>query len=215
MILQPREIPEAIESLKNIDIDKVWFRGYTEKELCTILNRFVENTDYDFYWLISDDVIVGQEVWPLLRDAMGTYECVTGYCNLYQGSEYVNLTHTPLKKHFTTSHDDYNWISFDDIESQEDDIIESSFAGWAFTGMPRSVWLEHPFLINEFGQSDVCFSYRYCTIGENKIYSPKGAFIKHLKAHPMKACVEGWLVGEIEPETIYEGDRNYVAQKYC
>ena len=214
MIMQPRDIPKAIDSLKAIDIDKVWFRGYTERELCTVLNKFIEDTDYDFYWLISDDVIVDAKVWPILRGMVGTYDCVSGYCNLYQGSEHINLTHSPVKKHFTTSHEDYDWISFENIENQDNDIIESYFTGWAFTGMSRNVWLQYPFKINEFGQSDVCFSYRWITKEGNKVYSHKDTFIQHLKAHPMKACVEGWLVGNIEPKIIYEGDKEYVAQKY-
>jgi len=30
MILQPRAIPEAIKSLNNLKIDKVWFRAFDE-----------------------------------------------------------------------------------------------------------------------------------------------------------------------------------------
>ena len=33
MIMQPRRIDEAINSLKNIDIPKVWFRAYTEPQV--------------------------------------------------------------------------------------------------------------------------------------------------------------------------------------
>ena len=58
MILQPRAIPEAIESLNRLDIDKVWFRGYTEKELEVHLNDLIEYTEYEYYWIIADDVIV-------------------------------------------------------------------------------------------------------------------------------------------------------------
>lgn len=38
MILQPRAISEAIEILNKLDIEKVWFRGFTEVELEVHLN---------------------------------------------------------------------------------------------------------------------------------------------------------------------------------
>ena len=40
MILQPRAIPEAVESLNKLDIDKVWFRAFTEMEFGVCFERF-------------------------------------------------------------------------------------------------------------------------------------------------------------------------------
>jgi hypothetical protein len=91
MILQPRAIPEAIDSLNKLDIEKVWFRGYTEMELEIVLNDFIKDTDYDYYWIIADDVIVDNKPLEVLRPKLYEGEVVTGYCNLYQGSDYVNL----------------------------------------------------------------------------------------------------------------------------
>jgi hypothetical protein len=95
MILQPRAIPEAIESLNTLDIEKVWFRGYTEMELEIVLNDFINDTDYDYYWIIADDVVVDNKPLEVLRPKLYEGEVVTGYCKLYQTSNYVNLS---LKK---------------------------------------------------------------------------------------------------------------------
>ena len=91
MILQPRAIPEAIDSLNKLDIEKVWFRGYTEMELETVLNDFIKNTDYDYYWIISDDVVVDNKPLEVLRSKLYEGEVVTGYCKLHQASELVNI----------------------------------------------------------------------------------------------------------------------------
>ena len=92
MVLQPRAIPEAIESLNTLDIEKVWFRGYTEMELETVLNDFIKDTDYDYYWIIADDVVVDNKPLEVLRPKLYEGEVVTGYCKLYQTSNYVNLS---------------------------------------------------------------------------------------------------------------------------
>ena len=92
MVLQPRAIPEAIESLNTLDIEKVWFRGYTEMELETVLNDFIKDTDYDYYWIIADDVVVDNKPLEVLRPKLYEGEVVTGYCKLNQSSDFVNLS---------------------------------------------------------------------------------------------------------------------------
>ena len=50
MIMQPRYIDEAINSLKeNIDIPKVWFRAYTESQVMDQMNKYVRETDFSHY----------------------------------------------------------------------------------------------------------------------------------------------------------------------
>ena len=47
MIMQPRHIDEAINSLKeNIDIPKVWFRAYTEPQVMAQMNKFIKETNF-------------------------------------------------------------------------------------------------------------------------------------------------------------------------
>ena len=67
MILNPRAIPEAIESLNTLDIEKVWFRAFDEPSVCEAMNKFVADTDYDYYWIIADDVIVNNRPLEVLR----------------------------------------------------------------------------------------------------------------------------------------------------
>ena len=96
MILQPRAIPEAIESLNALDIEKVWFRGYTEVELETHLNEFIQTTDYDYYWIIADDVVVDEKPIELLRPLLHEGKVVSGYCLLGEDTDRVNLSNSKI-----------------------------------------------------------------------------------------------------------------------
>ena len=120
MILQPRAIPEAIDSLNKLDIEKVWFRGYTEMELETVLNDFIKDTDYDYYWIIADDVIVDNKPLEVLRPKLYEGEVVTGYCKLNQSSDYVNLCSEKLQLNYngfeiTHLHNQLRYISLDNF----------------------------------------------------------------------------------------------------
>ncbi len=109
MILQPRAIPEAIESLNKLDIEKVWFRGFNEPYLCEVLNTFIQETNYDYYWIIADDVIVSAKPLHKLRPIMYEGNVVTGYCKWHQESQYVNILHTPLKSCYGAEHPNYHF----------------------------------------------------------------------------------------------------------
>lgn len=101
LILQPRTISEAIESLNKLDIEKVWFRGFTEEELEVHLNDFINNTDYDYYWIIADDVIVDNKPLELLRPLLYEGKVVSGYCLLRNDMDRYNIS---TEDNLTISH---------------------------------------------------------------------------------------------------------------
>lgn len=96
MIMNAREIPVSILSLKALKIDKVWFRGFTEKELEGEINSFVKRTSYDRYILISDDVIVSQASLDNLLSLQAEAEIVTGWCNIFVGQTLAALELKPI-----------------------------------------------------------------------------------------------------------------------
>jgi hypothetical protein len=96
MILQPRAIPEAIESLNKLDIEKVWFRGFDEYNVVQRINQFIEETNYDYYWIIADDVVVDGKPIELLRPLMYEGHVVTGYCRMAMDTEITNVCAEPL-----------------------------------------------------------------------------------------------------------------------
>ena len=61
MIMQPRQIDESINSLKeNIDIPKVWFKAYTERQVVVRMNQYIKETNFSHYIVMSDDGVVSK-----------------------------------------------------------------------------------------------------------------------------------------------------------
>ena len=86
LIMQPREIVESINSLKeNVNIPKVWFRAFTEKQVMYEMNCFIENTKYSHYIINGDDVIVYKDSMDVILKyaQMDEYEVVTGWMNMH------------------------------------------------------------------------------------------------------------------------------------
>tara|TARA_B100000282_G_C31736757_1_gene493890 strand:+ start:2772 stop:3659 length:888 start_codon:yes stop_codon:yes gene_type:complete len=110
MILNPRAIPEAIESLNTLDIEKVWFRAFDEPSVCEAMNNFVADTDYDYYWIIADDVIVNNRPLEVLRPLIQEGKVVSGYCRWFEGSEYVNLLHKPISCVYACDDPNYQFL---------------------------------------------------------------------------------------------------------
>lgn len=226
MILQPRAIPEAIESLNRLDIDKVWFRGYTQTELEVHLNDFIEYSDYDYYWLIADDVIVDEKPMDLLRPLLYEGKVVSEYCKLSQESNQVNLADKVLslfkiygsKKHPIKNHNrtdlefkrfNYSsvpeYMTLEEVESN-DGYFKTYFTGWSFTGASKEVWLKYPFQVSVGGsQTDAQFVMRFVGRDGGEIWTHPEASHIHLKENTHIRLERDWIVGVQEP-IIHFGD---------
>ena len=56
MVMQPRFIWESLASLKkNIDIPTAYFRAYSEPQVIKAMNKFINETSYSHYIVMSDD----------------------------------------------------------------------------------------------------------------------------------------------------------------
>ena len=91
IILNPREHEPSIQSLKSLDIPKVWISAYNEKEALAKVMEVIEIIDYENYILISDDVLVKQEQIDVIVENNKDYDILTGYCNLHPKTDIVNL----------------------------------------------------------------------------------------------------------------------------
>lgn len=203
IVLQPREIPSVIASLSALQIDKVWFRAFSEEALAARLNRFIQETRYRNYILTSDDVVVNPAALERVQALLVTHPAATGYCRLALNSESVNLTKTPvrlLNGSFATW-SDYDFYSLAEVEGRDREFV-SWFGGWSLTGMRRDLWLRVPFQVNAKTrqQSDFEAAYRLGQLGQC-FYSHPQAFIEHLKPTPEMTCRANWLVDH-EPPSI-------------
>lgn len=96
MVMNARDIPECINSIKALEIDKVWLRGFTETGLEARIREFIEKTDYDRYLLVSDDVIVPAGTLDALRRFEEKGPVVTGWCNIFPGRDLAALELRPI-----------------------------------------------------------------------------------------------------------------------
>ena len=96
VILNPRRIDECIASFQALDIPRAWLTGYTESELEEVFPRLVEESAYSHYVVVSDDVVATQAALDAVLRLLDQHPVVTGYCNLAEGNELVNLLRTPL-----------------------------------------------------------------------------------------------------------------------
>tara|TARA_Y100001951_G_C11273683_1_gene260426 strand:+ start:657 stop:1328 length:672 start_codon:yes stop_codon:yes gene_type:complete len=215
LIMQPREIEESINSLKeNVDIPKVWFRAFTEEQVMHEMNCFIENTNYSHYIINGDDVIVYKDSMDVIlkyaqRDE---YEVFTGWMNMYleddgnlSKSSTVQFGEFPaLKKAKGPQRDEYPpKMLVDEVLNLPKEVIQTSMASFAMSCASRELFLRFPLKTHLNGfSSDHHFSYRLQEAGV-KVWTHPDAFIKHLRRgwSPLKV---NWLVDKIEPEIVKE-----------
>jgi acetyltransferase-like isoleucine patch superfamily enzyme len=206
IILQPREIPAAIESLKALPIDRVWFRAFREPALAPLLNRFIRETRYRNYILCADDVIVDPNALAIVRTLLKTHPTATGYCRIASDSEFVNVTKSPvtLKNGAVPVWDDYDFYTMDEVKKFAGEFVVW-FGGWALTGMRRELWLQYPFSVNPRTgqQSDFETAHRMGLDGRC-FYSHAGTFIDHLKQKKDVSFQSHWLVGNETPSMRWD-----------
>ena len=212
IVLNPREIKKCLDTIRSLHIDKLFMRGWSEPELCRPINDFISNTSYDNYLILSDDVMVDNAALQLVVELLEDYEAATGYCLVSQEDSYVNITRSPLRmrgkiiSNFSTIPycpllEDYDFYYKEEVEKFQNPIFVTWFGGWCLTGFSRRLWLENPFrVMPSEKQSD----YATCIVYGKKIMCHKDAYVEHLKQGLHKECREGFLVGEINPEMIYE-----------
>ena len=209
--MHPREIKIVKDNMDKLKISKVYFKGFYSRELKDKIDTFIRETDYDNYIVTADDVIITQDVLNLIEKCLEKYEVFTGYCNMYLGSEEVNLCSKPLTltNGIYPLIGDYNFMTFEDVKKQKD-IFRTYLAGLSLTGMRRNLWLKYPLQAYLVNQNDIkgvsCdhnLSYRL-TKDNVSIYTHKKAYIKHLKKRKKGALMDGWIVGKKPAEIIKE-----------
>ena len=222
LIMQPREIVESINSLKeNVNIPKVWFRAFTEEQVMYEMNCFIENTKYSHYIINGDDVIVYKDSMDVILKyaQMDEYEVVTGWMNMHleQWSDRGEIDER-LSKDSTVQFGNFPApkdingpvrseyppkMSVEDVLNSPKEIMQTSMAPFAMSCARRELFMRFPLQTHLNGvSSDHHFSYRLQKAGI-KVWTHPDAFIKHLRRgwSPLRA---NWLVGKIKPEIIKE-----------
>jgi hypothetical protein len=206
MIMNPRKIPRCMEALESLDIDKVWMKHYTERELIDVIAQIVESTDHDVIGLLSDDTIPPQSSLDLILDAFEPSSVYTGYCNMDEGREEVNLSRQPLVIQENATLECYDFPTKAEVDNHKG-LYPSWFTGFAMTFMSREMWLKYPFdCIGTPGyQSDYSLSCRLQN-DEVNIWAVPGAFMPHLRLGESTKHLEGGtvIVGNGMGEVVWD-----------
>jgi GT2 family glycosyltransferase len=194
MIMNPREIPQCMTALEALDIDKVWLKNWTERELVSVIAEVIDSTDHDVIGLLSDDTIPNQGALDLVLDSFEPSAVFTGYCNMDEGSPEVNLSKSPLIVKEQASLACYNFPSQNEVDNH-DGLYRSWFTGFAMTFMSKHFWQRYPFdCVGTPGyQSDYRLSVRLQQ-DEIPIWAVPGAFMPHLRFAESTKHLQGGTV---------------------
>jgi len=210
MVLKASHLYPVVDSIERIDMETAWFSGYTETELAITLNSFISDTDYDYYWLTSHDLVLHQEGVDCLVEILeNDPSCVaTGYCNVSLDNPLSTITRAPIDQP-EPSLESYGFLTNQSVQKLEDDIIRTYFASWSMSGMTRDMWLKYPYKTMGSGdRTDLNFSMRFCQEESNKIFSHKKASFLHLKPTAGLSMGPGsvttWLVGVSKPSLFLQ-----------
>lgn len=181
MVMNPRTIPQCMEAIDALQIDKVYLKNWSERQLVEVIADVVANTDHDTIGLLSDDTIPPQSSLDLVLDAFEPSSVYTGYCNMDELDGNVNLSSEPLVIQNQASADCYTFPSREDVE-KNGGLFRSYFTGFALTFMSKDMWLQYPFeCVGDPGyQSDYRLSVRLQQDGV-PIWAPAGSFMEHLR----------------------------------
>ena len=231
IIMHSRDIPECIKPLQRLNIDKVWYRGFTEFEIKPLLNEFILNTHYTNYILVSDDVIVTEYALDNILNLNDTYPIITGWCNLMPNINRGSVCFKPLTDKddiyhrilfsipqwltkplaltfwyvpfFNNLYQHYVNQSFTDIDEvwKQKPVFETYFVNWALTSMRKDIWETFPFDY-KFKNGKAVGSDILTSLALSKANLPMYCARDSFVYH--LATHRNFIIGKVKPEIIIE-----------
>ena len=220
MIMQPRIIPPAITSMReNWNLPRVWFKAFTEPQVVNEMNRFVRESDYSHYIVISDDAICYKRAFDNVLANAPKYDVFTGWCNMEMYGDKIS-SHSNVSFHalplidenaslVRPLYDDYPpWASVDEVLSKEGNF-QTAIASFATSCFTRDILLKYPLGVWENGKaSDHYISYKLQK-DRIPIWTSRDVFVRHLRQgrESYLKNTKAWLVGNVPSQIIYELDK--------
>ena len=220
MIMQPRIIPPAITSMReNWNLPRVWFKAFTEPQVVNEMNRFVRESDYSHYIVISDDAICYKRAFDNVLANAPKYDVFTGWCNMEMYGDKLS-PHSNVSFHalplidenaslVRPLYDDYPpWASVDEVLSKEGNF-QTAITSFATSCFTRDILLKYPLGVWENGKaSDHYISYKLQK-DRIPIWTSRDVFVRHLRQgrESYLKNTKAWLVGNVPSQIIYELDK--------
>ena len=191
MIMNARNQSAFRDCMDKLNISKVWFKGYTEFELNTEINKFIQETQFDNYYIVSDDLVIQPKAFELLQEKLKTHPIVTGWGVWRQNFDWTTIHRQDKLYVYNQGPSLPMWRKhFQTVRTYEIDTLpeefETAFTGWFYTGVRREIWLKYPYQTmgvykNQPGAStDAHWSKRILKGGEYKQMCFKQARVLHL-----------------------------------
>jgi len=205
VVLNPREITEVIDGILSLNVDTVWVSNMREVDVAPAINRAIKQSNYDRYFVLSDDCVPTVEAFAAITDLHDQgHPVVTGYGNLDAVQDLCGITTNELPPP-PPGLQSYAFTKTADAQAHEGPI-STTFAGLVLTGMSRDMWLRYPLAVTVYGgQMDYELSYRLGVDGV-PIVAPPDAFCHHLKeiANQLdRAPEKRLLIGERPPSITW------------
>lgn len=161
MVMHAREIEESMRCLRALPIDQAWFTGYTEAQLQEPINRFVEESAYENYIIVSDDILADAATFRIVEDGLERHEVFTGWSNIRPGLDRASARRTPIigsQMFFQVTH--YlpplhrlltearirTFPTMEQVRALGGEFRTKTICN-CFTGMRRALWLRFPFMV--------------------------------------------------------------------
>lgn len=159
-IFRPRDIPEFLESISKIQIDKLWLNYYTMGEARHLARSLFLESDYTHFIILTDDLITTQEnIDKLIKDAEN-YDIISGWCNgnTTFGKDDTDfsftLPHDPPKE---STYESYNFVTIREAQKLQG-IVKVMHQGFNPSIISRKILEKINFRTSEGCCSDSCFS---------------------------------------------------------
>jgi hypothetical protein len=144
LILNPRDIPECMDSFAALDVPRAYLTGYREADLISVIAELITDTDYSHYVVISDDTVVRPCAVETVYALLDAHPVVTGWCNLDDVDARCSVVDRPLEG-ATPSRESYSFMHWSRVVTHPEPTLRTWFAGMCLTGMSREMWQRFPF----------------------------------------------------------------------
>lgn len=192
MVMNPREIPECMMLIDRLLVDRVYMRGFLEKELEPVVAAIVDQTGYDYYSIVSDDAFIPLQAWNAVEAGVRHYDAYTGWCTMKGDVRITNLMFTPLPGVVPpNSLKALPYATVEDVYHHKEEEFRTYLNGFCITSMTRDLWKQFPFKcypsvvkgINIGRSSDYHLSWRLQDAGI-PMMTGKASLCWHLKESP-------------------------------
>lgn len=187
LIMNPRQIPECIQALEALKIDKAWLSNYTEAQLVSVIADTIESTDYDRYTIISDDTSPTQaaldEVLSIHDQHPDAVAC--GWVNVDESFNLTTFNPLPLVGSGPSA-EGYSLTPYYELLDLPASMAHRTyFHAMALATMSRELWQRYPFGVYGAHAQGWASDYHQCVRLQDDdvpIYTTTNAFIRHHKA---------------------------------